>query len=317
MCAGASTHTHIRMGSLYPSSPPPPQRVPLVSSIFLKLPGGKAKHSYSWYHSPRVNATYRLYGTLSTASLIRNSRKGLGAVTETVPWDYDQMSAALASELNVSVAQLRLAARQSSVKLHCPSEEVIVVWLAKMVAVKLSMAAHPELNDFGWVDVGFNVYRLKRVDPPPPPWNYFWPAPGSVALSRMDGACHDELRGTNYTKCPVATFLYGDRAAWRRWHTMYFARVRNLVLQATASLGHAAGRTQRPMLCTEQDIYEDVARMAPPPSLKPPRGIPGAAVVDEFETSHSQVANPFEPATLIPTTCPPCPAAAAAPSRGT
>lgn len=246
--------------------------VPLVASLFLRLPSGKVKHRYDWKHSPRVDAPYRLWCTQPDCDEIKASRAGL-APTEIVPWSFEALSASLAAELNVSVHALHHAARLSETRVHCPSKELILIWLAKMLVVKQALAAHAERHEFAWVDVGWNVYRVKRIDPPPAPWTRFWPAAGSLAVARIDGSCHNALRGTNYSRCPVGTYMYGGRAGWDRLLPLYFRRVRQLVLAADAS-------RPRALLCMDQDIFEDVARMPEPRRHRSP-------LFDEFEVSRS------------------------------
>ena len=187
--------------------------VPLVGTLFIKLPGGSAKHAYRHAHAPRVRAPYRLYcSPPEHCHGIAASRRVAGAgPTEVVPLSYDDLSHSLAVELNVSVDTLHRAAQRSVAPQHCPSKEIVVLWLAKLLIMKLTIAAHPERHRFAWVDAGFNVYRVRNMDPPPAPWTSFWPAAHSVAIARHPGACHNELRSTNYSACPIATFLYGDK----------------------------------------------------------------------------------------------------------
>ena len=232
---------------------------PFIASVFIRLPNKLTKHRYDFSHSPRVDAPFRLFCGEPDCKAISRSRSKLSSATEVVHWSYESMSGALARELNVSEHVLHRAANRSVHALHCPSAEIIVIWLAKFVAVKLTMEAHPERAAFGWVDAGWNVYRVRRIDPPPPPWFSFWPVPGAIAMARLPGACHNELRGTNYSACPMATFLYGDTRAWRRLLPRYFRHVRHLVLAAVADGSLADGpRSARAMLCSEQDVYQDL-----------------------------------------------------------
>ena len=47
------------------------------------------------------------------------------------------------------------------------------------------------------------------------------------------GACHSELRpGAAHARCPVATFLWGGRDAWRAFNARYLEHVRELVAAA-------------------------------------------------------------------------------------
>ena len=59
------------------------------------------------------------------------------------------------------------------------------------------------------------------------------PAPHAPQVRMHAGACHNELRpGAGHARCPVATFLWGGRDAWRAFNARYLERVRELVTAA-------------------------------------------------------------------------------------
>ena len=158
---------------------------PLVASIWMRLAPHARKHPYSFKHSLRVDAPYRvLCAPAEDCEKIRLVREQLKLQTEVVPWSISLLTEALAREAGVARADLEEAARLSVTPVHCPSAELVLIWLAKPLAVLLAMRAHPERQRFAWLDAAFNVYRVKQEPPPPPPWRTFWPANGTTQCDR-------------------------------------------------------------------------------------------------------------------------------------
>ena len=100
------------------------------------------------------------------------------------------------------------------------------------------------------------------------------PRPGRLAVAREPGACHNDLHGTNRTRCIIATFMYGTRRAWAAFVPLYARRVRELMIMRAQGGGHGGGGALRgeggagavaapKAVCTEQDVFEDVASEAP------------------------------------------------------
>lgn len=216
----------------------PPSRPtvePLVATILLpgSSGGSRLSHHGGFSHASRVQATYRVWcSPQESCTAIERARHDIGQ-TESVPWSFEALTAALAHEANVTETALRRAVQLSvtPAQQECSSVEALLASLAKLLVVKLSMRAHPTQRTFAWVDVDWPAY--KRSAPPPPPWRRFWPSAGSIAIARHERACHNELRGARHEACPLGHVLYGDRAAWARLLPLYFARVRQLVHEAT------------------------------------------------------------------------------------
>lgn len=242
-----------------PSSSADPNDL-IVASLFIRLPRSSVKHAYAFGYKGfqlalDVPAPYELWCTANDCEQIQQTRAAQNHSTTTHLFDIDAVWRLAARRLDVSVDQLRRATTRSIVTRHCPSAELVLIWLAKPLIVELAMEARPDHDRFAWLDTGFNVYRvLKKPPPRPPPWHSFWPERG-LAVRMLPGACHnDPLRpGANHTQCPVGTFLYGTRASWRRFNRRYLERVRQLVL----------ADTRRGMLCLDQDVIADVLARHP------------------------------------------------------
>lgn len=244
---------------------------PLIVSSFLRLPRSSVKHAYSfeyraWQNALQIPGRYALWCSQPECAQINRSRASFGHVTDVHEWSLAAQLELLSRALGASGVQVKRAAQLSVHKQHCPSAEVIQIWLAKLMVMRLAMRTYPDYERFAWVDASINVYRVLRRRPPPPPWRTFWPRSGRIAVRRLPGACHNEIRGATHSACVVATFMYGTRRAWRDFIARYVAHVSALVA--------AAGSEPRglPMLCTEQDLLEDVAASAP-------------ALIDEFTTA--------------------------------
>ena len=233
----------------------------LVASLFVRLPRNNVKHAYAFGYKGfqlalDVPAPYELFCSPQVdCEQIRKVREAQNETTATHALELDAVWRLVARRLHVTVEQLRRATTRSIVKKHCPSAELVLIWLAKPLIVELAMKARPEHDRFAWLDTGFNVYRvLRRAPARPPPWDSFWPERG-LAVRMLPGACHnDPIRpGVNHSRCPVGTFLYGTRASWHAFNRRYLERVRELVVEDT-----------RPgMLCLDQDVIADVLARHP------------------------------------------------------
>ena len=62
--------------------------------------------------------------------------------------DFDFVCRLLAQRLGVTIPELLRAASAAVTQQHCPSEKLVVVWLAKPLIVELAMQAHPERERF-------------------------------------------------------------------------------------------------------------------------------------------------------------------------
>ena len=245
----------------------------LVTTAFIRLPRSEAKHPYSLERTVLVPADYVAYCSNSTSSDVRQpsacatiqrsratarGRWNATVRTELHATTHAQLVDMIAEGVGLPAATLLAGAERSVHPLHCPSAEIILIWLAKPFLVRATVISHHDHKGlFAWVDAGFNVYQMRLFGPPPPPWLTFQPTHGRLAIAREHGACHNSLHGTNRTRCIVATYLYGSRSAWQTFVQLYARRLRGLLV------GRAVGFDAPKPLCTEQDLYEDVASVAP------------------------------------------------------
>lgn len=127
-------------------------------------------------------------------------------------------------------------------QVHCPSSELLLVWLSKILWVKRSIELHPEYTHYGWIDCGYKGLGRRIPDQP-------WP---TAQLERVKGlyvkrsrsACHPQYWKLERGKgCPMAGMWFGDKASIQQF-------IEN-------GIGIIRSRLQEGLtLCTEQDVYQ-------------------------------------------------------------
>ena len=233
------------------------QSEPLVVSAFLRLPRSSVKHAYAFHYTAfqrvlDVPSPYMLFCSQPDCSQLNRTRTAQGHATDIRPWSLDAALQLLAARLQVDATLIEQATTTAVHHSHCPSRQLIQIWLAKPFVVELAMGAYPTRTRFAWVDAAFNHYRVLKQKPPKPPWWAFWPERG-LAVRRHPGACHNKLQGTNHSACIVATFMYGTRDAWHDFIREYAAVTRQLIVNPSS----------QKKLCTEQDIMQTVMSLHP------------------------------------------------------
>ena len=274
-CTVQYTHAR-RLDGLVP--PLDPRERALVVTAFISLPRNATKHGYqSLRHSLKVPADYYMYcsDALQCAQMQESRRpvdaRGWSSAVQQLT--YEQLVRSLAQRSDVSVDALLAAARSSVHRApgwggHCPSAEIILIWLAKPLLVELAMRVHPTRRLFAWVDAGLTPYASK--DPPPPPWDAMSTIyetlsvlNGALAIRRQVGACHNRRRLTPLNRtCPIGTWLFGSPYAWRAVSELFYARSHELVASLASWPRVGGGRAL--MLCLDQDVMQDVVERAPP-----------------------------------------------------
>ena len=116
----------------------------IVASLFVRLPQKHAKHAYAFQYkgfqlAVDVPAEYDLWGSAIELEQISKARTDQGHATVTHPVEFEFVSKLVARRLGVSTEQLLRAAERSVTPRHCPSAELIVLWLSKPLIVELAM----------------------------------------------------------------------------------------------------------------------------------------------------------------------------------
>ncbi len=130
-------------------------------------------------------------------------------------------------------------------RLHCPSSELLLVWLSKILWVRRSIDLHPEYTHYGWIDAGYK--GLGPHMPPTQPWPATPAALEQVRgfyVKRANCACKRQYwPHTSAEGCPIGCMWFGDKSSVRQFieHALGLIRAR---LQQ--------GRT----LCADQDVFQ-------------------------------------------------------------
>ena len=217
------------------------ESVPLVATAFLSLPRRQdAKHPYTLERTVLVPADYYAFcsnGSLPSpcATIVQSRARArgkwrAGVQTEARATTMAQLVDLLSAGVGLPAGVVRAAARRSVDPLHCPSVEIVMIWLAKPFLVAAAIAAHPERQTlFAWVDAGFNVYQMRPFGPPPPPWpaeahtapraRYFLPPTSYLLLGQQ--------RGPQWrTQCPESPCVQHPVHSWSRVPCVQVAQIR-------------------------------------------------------------------------------------------
>jgi len=251
---------------MWPSVAHEDAQLPLVATLHIDLARSLVKHYYNLTRTVRVRAPYHVFCDSTACDAIGQARADARRWLTTSfsrGWDVPRLVSALARAFGVEEAALLRAARRSADapgdRMHCPSAELVLIWLAKPVMIGLAMAQYPERERFAWVDAGFAAYRGAPRGVPPAPWLKFWPDSGLAVRFHPKCCKPPHIRPSRNGSCVEGTYLYGSRASWERFISAYVAEVARLV----RSQEEWSGRRSERLLCADQDIITDlVARDA-------------------------------------------------------
>eukprot|EP00316_Scyphosphaera_apsteinii_P020201 CAMPEP_0119306084 /NCGR_PEP_ID=MMETSP1333-20130426/6908_1 /TAXON_ID=418940 /ORGANISM="Scyphosphaera apsteinii, Strain RCC1455" /LENGTH=653 /DNA_ID=CAMNT_0007309303 /DNA_START=348 /DNA_END=2309 /DNA_ORIENTATION=- len=234
---------------------------PLVVTFMMNLPSSKRKHTYNLSKTVAIRAPLHAYCSDVACNEILQARADTGHATTTEKgWKMARLLQLVAEALGVEEVRLLQAVQRSAGdRLHCRSEELVLIWLAKPILVRLAMNRFLEMDRFAWVDAGFNAYKGKRwKEVPIAPWHRFWPKDG-IAVRLHKKCCKPlHIRPTRNASCVVGTYLYGSRLGWERFINAYVLHVAELVRTQDVW----GSRSER-LLCADQDIMADIVTQDP------------------------------------------------------
>ena len=246
---------------------------PVVVTLFFYLNASAVKHSYDLKRTTQIQAPYYVFcGEPACTQILEGRADGRwGSTTIDDEWDTNRLLTHVAKAMNqpegklwqalrLSVTDTRWAATANGWR-ACPSPELMLIWLSKVVLLSAAMAALPDQQRFAWVDSGFNHYRLMGTAVPPAPWLRWWPRRG-IAMRRHANACdknfYDYAATRRFDRCVYGAYLYGTRSAWQRVSTAFLRRAGEHV--ANESTWGIKGERR---MCSDQDIFEEVASEDP------------------------------------------------------
>jgi hypothetical protein len=206
------------------------------------------KFMKSFRHTTVFNADYAVYGEDSVVSSIQRIRSQNSTLQQNhrqthgriLPFDamVRLCESSFGSDVMENISQTSLSDRT-----HCPSAELVLVWLSKVLLVREAIQNFPNYTHFGWIDAGFKggIDDVTRK----------WPADSMDSIQglyvrRIANSCKKEFwraEGKKRPRCPIGGMWFGDKKSVLEFIEHTIAIVRENLL---------AGKT----VCADQDIFE-------------------------------------------------------------
>ena len=139
-----------------------PTRNVTVVTAFIALSANQTKHPYNLHLTSGVAADRYVAwcDEAGTCDAMRAARRDAGASETSVvqPCNLVELLDATALAIGVTPKALQVATERSVFPNHCPSSEIVLLWLAKLLLVQRELRdpAGPRTSDIAWVDAGFN-----------------------------------------------------------------------------------------------------------------------------------------------------------------
>ena len=213
---------------------------------------GKSRKSYSHKDymknigkKVQFNADYAFFGNKDTVSKVKKFRKN--KTTHVYIMEVDDLFK-LAEDIfkyqNIlqRLDETSMHKDDKDGKIHCPSPELLLIWLSKIVLLKKSMELHPAYTHYGWID---SCYKAVSGIPSQRPW----PAENltnvkGFFIKRTNGAGHDKYwkMGIKNNNAPIGGMWCGDKESCNLF-------VKNCIdiIKERLKKGYT--------LCTEQDVF--------------------------------------------------------------
>ena len=236
----SNTHTHVEVSHF---------RM-LAVSAYWDLNGNSRKSSTDRYYKTRMekttqfNVDYAFFGEHDVTTLIKKYRIGKATHDFELSWsDLVHMCEQKFRCIDIlkKLEATSLHRDHKDGEMHCPSAELLLVWLSKVLLVENSMELWPSYTHYGWIDAGYKGLENQM------PSNSPWP---SRDLSKIrgfyiktdPGASHDVYWRHGMKTAPIAGMWFGDRHACKIF-VQTCTRITKERFQESLTL------------CTEQDIF--------------------------------------------------------------
>ena len=211
----------------------------------------RASYSHQKYldnlsKSINFNADYFVFGDEDFIHQATIHRKNKTTYTKKLTWD--ELVACCESSFHTPhilevIKESSLHRDQSDGEIHCPSQELLLVWLSKILLVKKAMVEHPEYSHYGWIDAGYKGMNDEY------PSQETWPGENldkvkGFFVKKDQGACHPQYWKRNSNDgCPIGGMWFGDKDSVHQF------------IQLVSAIIVERLRTKQ-TICTEQDIYQ-------------------------------------------------------------
>ena len=131
---------------------------------------------------------------------------------------------------------------------HCPSAELLLIWLGKTLFVKKEIENNPYYTHFGWLDAGYKTHREN------PPLQKPWPCKdlnkipqGKIVVKRKKNGCHPQYWDNKVESCPAGCCWFGDTETCKIFINECIKEIKKRLYQNKS-------------LCIDQDLMEIVGK---------------------------------------------------------
>lgn len=207
-----------------------------------------SKFLKSFQNTTVFNTDYAVYGEQEVVSSIQQIRRKNSVLqqncrqTHSQVMSFDMLVQLCENGFGADLMQ-KISRTSLSDPIHCPSAELVMVWLSKVLLVRKAIESFPDYTHFGWIDAGFkgHIENVSRK----------WPADSiesirGLYVSRLGHACKESFwrnQGRTASRCPMGGMWFGDKSSVLEFIEHTIAIVRENLLQGDT-------------VCADQDIFE-------------------------------------------------------------
>ena len=195
----------------------------------------------NFHKTTNFNTDYLIYGEQYITSLIKRFRENKLTYERVLTWT--ELITLCEEEFNshniLQIITETSLHRDTDGEIHCPSNKLLLIWIAKVLLVREAVKLYPQYTHYGWIDAGYkgNIENISR----PWPTNDLTYING-LYVRRLSHACRP-WNENGLEKCPIAGMWFGDKTA-----IIEFTNICVGIIKQKLSQGSS--------VCTEQDIFE-------------------------------------------------------------
>ena len=213
-----------------------------------RISSSHEKYMSSFSRTLNFNVDYCASGSIDFLNICKKFREGKKTYTNEISWDtlvercekYFGIPNILSTIGNASLH--RDTARG---EFHCPSEDLLLIWISKILLVEETLKKYPEYTHYGWIDAGYKGTTDKY------PSQEEWPASAhdlenvkGMYVKNTDNACHPQYWERTYQEgCPIGGMWFGDKNSIKEFVEIS----KNIVMERLHN---------NKTVCTEQDVFQ-------------------------------------------------------------
>jgi phosphorylcholine metabolism protein LicD len=224
--------------------PPPTSKKILAVSGYWNIDNNSRKNSSHNKYTDNFNKTtnfntdYLIYGDNELTSLIKSIRGNKTTYTQNLDWnDFIKLCESQFDQKNILQ---NIKQNSMNDPMHCPSPELLLIWISKVLLVKKAIEMYPEYSHYGWIDTGYKG-NIENIDKQWPTDNLY--KVKGFYVKRLKGTCHDQFWKEKLIKCPIGGMWFGDKSSVKEFVIICI----NIIQQQLHS---------NKTVCVDQDIFE-------------------------------------------------------------